>query len=109
MSPDLGNGLFEAGGAICIWMNVRRLWIDRQVKGIASATVWFFWSWGLWNLFYYPSLDQWLSFWAGAVLQSGNFAWLVMLLWIKRQERKNPFLRGQEFTVDRRGRVKRTA
>lgn len=82
ISGDLVNGLFEAGGSLCIWSNVHRLWKDRQVKGTNWWAVLFFWSWGLWNLWYYPSLDQWLSFWAGAALQLGNFAWLGMLLWI---------------------------
>lgn len=83
MSPDMGNALFEAGGAILIWLSVRQLWKDRVIKGVYWPAWFFYMLWGLWNLYYYPSLDQWLSFSAGVVLVSGNAAWVSMAVYLK--------------------------
>lgn len=74
--PDAVNGLFEAFGAWSVWANVKRLKQDRDVKGIVWQFTIVWWLWGLWNLFYYPSLDQWVSTVAGAVLVTGNAVWL---------------------------------
>lgn len=78
---DKVNGAFEAFGAYAVWMNVRRLLRDRDVKGITWQYQGVFWLWGVWNVLYYPSLDQMFSFGAGVVLVLGNFVWLV--IWIK--------------------------
>lgn len=74
--PDLINGLFEAFGAFACWGNVIRLRRDRDVKGIVWQYTAVYWVWGLWNLFYYPWLHQWFSFYAGVVLVSGNGVWV---------------------------------
>ncbi len=77
--PDMVNGIFEmiGGGTVCL--NNWRLWRDREVKGVSWASTAFFSSWGLWNLFYYPSLDQWASFAGGAFLVAANLVWLGQL------------------------------
>lgn len=84
---DVGNGLFEAIGAVCIWANVRRLWLDRVVRGVDWRVTVFFWGWGVWNLFYYPALDQWFSAVAGGVLALGNSVWVVLHIWLSRKAR----------------------
>lgn len=80
MTLDLINGLFEAGGACCIWLNVRQLLRDKKVRGVFTPVTGFFWSWGLFNLFYYPSLDQWLSFSGGVLITLANSCWLILAL-----------------------------
>lgn len=40
----------------------------------------FFWSWGIWNLFFYPSLGQWYSFVGGIALVAGNTVWVALAL-----------------------------
>jgi hypothetical protein len=77
-TSDLINGLFEAFGGIMIWLNVRRIIKDKQVRGMSSVTTWVFTAWGFWNLYFYPHLGQWLSFAGGLVIVSGNFAWCVL-------------------------------
>lgn len=59
--PDLINAAFEflAGGAL--WLSCRRVRIDKAVSGVSTITVVFFTSWGFWNLYYYPSLNQYVS------------------------------------------------
>lgn len=77
-TPDLVNGLFESGGAYCAWRNFFQLKKDLAIKGVYWPIYFFYSVWGLWNLVYYPVLGQWFSFLAGAVLVSGNIAWLSL-------------------------------
>lgn len=75
---DAVNGSFEALGALLILLNVRRLRLDRRVAGVSFAPTAYFTIWGLWNLYYYPALDQWLSFAGGCAITMANAAWLVL-------------------------------
>lgn len=81
--PDIGNALFEGLGAIFIWRSVRQLWRDREIKGVYWPAWIFYSAWGLWNLYYYPSLGQWYSFLAGVVLVSGNICWVALAVKFK--------------------------
>ena len=82
MTPDLVNGLFEFGGAAMLYLNVRALWRDRIIAGVHWGPVVFWTTWGFWNLFYYPHLDQWWSFAGGVAVVAMNTAWLVLLVWV---------------------------
>ena len=84
---DMVNGLFEAFGAWAVWGNVARLRKDRDVKGIVWQYTAVFMVWGWWNLYYYPSLGQWWSTAAGAVLVIGNTVWVFMWLKIRRSRK----------------------
>jgi len=77
MAPDAINATFELVGALVLWENVRVIRRDKVVHGINPLTTVFFTAWGFWNLFYYPSLDQWLSFLGGAALVAVNAVWLA--------------------------------
>jgi hypothetical protein len=76
MGADLANAAFELLGGAMLWANVNRLRRDRVVRGVHWQTTAVFMSWGVWNLFYYPNLDQWASFVGGLFLCSANAAWL---------------------------------
>ena len=81
MSPevaDIANGLFETAGAIVNWLNVRAIWKDKQVKGVYWPVWIFFSAWGLWNLWYYPALGQWFSWWGGIFLVTSNLMWCAL-------------------------------
>ena len=76
---DALNGLFELGGSLVLWLNVRQVWRDKGYQGVTSlATLWFA-TWGYWNLYYYPSLDQWWSFTGGVSIVTANTCWLVLM------------------------------
>jgi hypothetical protein len=77
---DAINGGFEVVGALLTWANVARLWRERCVRGVFWPVTAFFAAWGVWNLYYYPSLGQWLSFVGGVGLVVGNVAWVVLAL-----------------------------
>ena len=86
MNFDTINALFELGGSYCVWRNAFQLIKDQEIKGVYWPTWVFMTIWGLWNLFYYPSLGQWHSSAAGVILVSGNIAWLYVALKIKINE-----------------------
>lgn len=75
--PDLINASFEAVGGMMVWMNVRAIMRDRIVRGVSEASTWAWSLWGLWNLYYYPALGQWMSLAGAGVIVSGNVAWCV--------------------------------
>jgi len=87
MQVDLVNGLFEAIGALFVWRNFVQLRRDGEVKGVYWPVTAFFAAWGVWNLYYYPTLGQWFSFSAGVVLCAGNIAWVIGVL--RLRARKN--------------------
>ena len=82
--PDAINCAFETIGALCIWLNVRRLMRDKSVRGVDWRVTLFFWAWGIWNLAYYPSLHQWASLGGGILLCAGNFAWVILAIKYRR-------------------------
>ena len=77
---DLINGSFELFGCAAIAPSIIRSLRLKVVQGVHWATPTFFWSWGLWNIVYYPSLDQWFSFGAGLLVLFANTAWLYCVL-----------------------------
>lgn len=90
MSADLVNGLFELTGGVFLCFNLRRLWQDKEVKGVSIPVTVFFLTWGVWNLFYYPYLDQWLSFFGGLLLASANVAWVFLAIYFTYFHKKVP-------------------
>lgn len=77
---DLINSLFESGGAIVTWLNAYKLYKDKEIKGVFWP-IWIFFSlWGVWNLYYYPSVGHMLSFYAGIFLVTGNIIWVIQAM-----------------------------
>ena len=81
MTPDFINGIFEFVGSAFTWMNVRQIYRDKGHSGVYVPAIVFFMSWGLWNLYYYPHLDQPWSFHGGLSLVAANIAWVTLLLY----------------------------
>jgi hypothetical protein len=86
MTPDHINGLFEFCGGLMIWASIWRLHKDKMVRGVSWLPVSFFAAWGMWNLYYYPALDQWFSFSGGVFLVASNTIWLIQLAYYNRKE-----------------------
>lgn len=87
---DAINGLFEFIGSILTWMNVTRTYKDKGYAGIYLPSVVFFSSWGIWNLYFYPHLNQWLSFLGGCSLVIANLLWVGMMYYYgHKKERLN--------------------
>ena len=83
MTPDLINGLFEVGGAILLLGNVRAISRDKEIKGVCWGPTVFFAVWGIWNLFYYPSLEQWFSFAGGLAIVAVNLVWVAQIAYYR--------------------------
>lgn len=85
MKMDFINGSFELIGGILCCLNVRRLLRDKQVKGVYWPAQAFFASWGFWNLAYYPSLHQWVSFAGGLLLVISNTTWVILAIYYRKR------------------------
>jgi len=90
--PDIVNGIYELFGAPFIFLSILKLHREKQASGISWIHACFFASWGFWNLFYYPHLDQWCSFVGGIMIVIANTIWLGQLLFYRNNR-----------TVERKG------
>ena len=86
---DLINGAFELSGGFFIWLSVRRTLRDKYVAGVDWMTTAFFAAWGWWNLYFYPSLDQWASFAGGVFIVIMNTTWVVLLIYYSRNPKRS--------------------
>lgn len=84
MTPDHINAGFEAAAAIILWLNVRRLWRDRELKGVSVVPTLLYFVWCLWNLYYYAHLGQTLSWYAGFGVGLANITWVGLALWFQK-------------------------
>jgi len=82
--PDFINGGFEFLGSIVLWRNVVQLYRDKMTRGVHWSATGFFMAWGYWNLYYYPSLDQWWSFAGGVSIVIANTVWLGQMFYYGR-------------------------
>lgn len=85
--PDLINAAFEALGGFILLLNVRRILRDKLVRGADWRVMGFFTLWGMWNLFYYPHLGQWLSFAAGIWIAVVNTIYLALMIYYVQKEK----------------------
>lgn len=87
MSPDLINAGFELVGGVFVAMSIREVLRTHSTEGVHWSTVLFFTSWGCWNLFYYPHLDQPASTLGAVGVALTNAIWLF-LIWKYRKPEK---------------------
>ena len=85
MTPDTINGLFEFLGSLFIWRSIILLYKQKQVRGVSFLTIGFFAVWGLWNLYYYPSLNQQLSFAGGISIVVANVIWVIQMIYFRKE------------------------
>jgi len=81
---DMINAAFEFGGFLALMPSIMAIMRDKRVHGMSLLTPLFFTSWGWWNLFYYPSLDQFWSAIAAGLLASTNSVYLALLFKYRR-------------------------
>lgn len=75
--PDIVNASFEWGAAGAIALSIRRLFIEKVVKGYDPVTIAFFTVWGAWNIYFYgPALGLLFSWVAGVAVFVTNCVWL---------------------------------
>ena len=79
ITADFINGLFELLSGAFTLNNCRVLHLHKQARGVSMLSVAFFTVWGLWNLYYYPALNQPLSFYGALFIVSANALYLGMM------------------------------
>jgi hypothetical protein len=77
---DLINCLYEFVIGILIINNCRVLYHDKSVAGVSIVSTIIFATSGVWNLYYYPSLNQWASFIGDIFIISSNILYIVLLI-----------------------------
>jgi len=85
---DVVNGLYEFVGGFFVLYNCVRLYKDKEIKGVSIIPTAFFCTWGIWNLYYYPSLNQWLSFSGGLSVSIANITWVLMAIYYTKKKKK---------------------
>jgi hypothetical protein len=85
---DFINGCFELLSAAFSSINIFYLVRDKTIKGVSWIPVFFFTIWGAWNLYYYASLNQIISFVAGISIFIVNIIWLALLFYYKTKYKK---------------------
>jgi len=85
---DITNGAYELLGGAFILFHCLRLLKDKKVRGVSFIATLFFTSWGFWNLYYYPFLDQWCSFIGGIGIVSMNTLWVGLMIHYILKEKK---------------------
>lgn len=88
ITPDMLNAIFEGGLSLFIFMSVWKLHKDKLLRGVFWPMVAFTMSWGYFNLWFYPVIDQWWSFFAGIAVVTSNTIWLSQMLYYNWRERK---------------------
>lgn len=83
---DIINGSFECLSGILLWYNVYKLYQHKCVHGVSLLTFGYFTIWGYWNLYYYPSLNQYISFISSFLVVSANTVWIIMAIRYRRSQ-----------------------
>ncbi len=86
---DIVNGSYEMLGAPFILLSIINLYKCKQVRGVTWWHPAFFGTWSLWNLYYYPHLGQWFSFFGGILISLTTCVWLGMMLYYIRKEKQD--------------------
>lgn len=86
--PDLINGLFESLAGLMVLNHCRVLYADKSTRGVSIISSIFFTMWGFWNLYYYPTLNQYISFYGGLFVVAANAVYVGMMLFYRRNTKK---------------------
>ena len=76
---------FEILSCLFLSFNIWSLYRDKIVKGISLSSGAFYATWATWNVFYYWSLNQPLSFWAGILVATLTTWWIVLAIYYKKK------------------------
>jgi len=81
MWQDKVNSSLLGLSAILLAMNVRQLYQDKTVRGVSLWPVVLYDVWGIWDLYYFPSLNQWFSMCASFIACCINTVWLALAIY----------------------------
>lgn len=81
LTMDQANAALEMGGAFLRTLDCIKLFQHKRFVGGHLGTALYFLLWGVFNVFFYPSLNQVWSFWAALALMVINGLWFVMAVY----------------------------
>ena len=85
MNPDYINAGIQFTAGIVTWRNCFRLHVDKGYAGIDPYALFFYISWGGWNLYWYSYLHQWVSFVASINVTVANLVWISLMFYYGRK------------------------
>jgi len=88
MIIDYINGGFELASGLFTLNHCRVLIKDKHVAGVSVVSIVFFTTWGFWNMYYYPCLDQTFSFYGGLCIVAANLLYVHLILHYRKLARK---------------------
>lgn len=83
MTPDQINSGFELAAGLLLMLNVKRLYRDKNFRGVCIAPTALMAAWGCWNLYFYPHLNAWWSFAAGIPIVIVNAIWVGQMIYYR--------------------------
>jgi hypothetical protein len=83
MTPDQINSIFPFVGCFVILLNIRKLYLDKEVKGIHWFPPLFFYCGQAWGVYFLYTLDQWYSLIAGFIFLMFSLLWYSMMIYFK--------------------------
>lgn len=86
IDKDAVNGGFEVGGGFFMLNHCRVLHAHKSVRGVSMLSSLFFLTWGVWNLYYYPALNQPVSFYGALFITAASSIYIAMMLHYRRRE-----------------------
>lgn len=89
LNPDIINACFEFIGAVFTSLNTLRVYKDKGYAGVFVPAIVFFFSWGGWNLYFYPSVGAYWSLGAGVMLFLANLTWVAALLYYGPMQKRD--------------------
>lgn len=85
---DVNNGLFEGLAGLMVLNHCRVLYADKSTRGVSVISSIFFTIWGCWNLYYYPTLKQPISFYGGLFVVAANAVYVGMMMFYRQNAKK---------------------
>jgi len=87
MTSDIINGGYKFLLGFFIFLNCVQLWKDKTVKGVRISPFICFALGSLWDLYYYPHLNQWVSLMGACHIVVWNIIWVILALYYTRRNR----------------------
>lgn len=86
-TPDIITGAFESLAAFAAVGNLRATYRAKRSDQLSLGAMGFFLAWGIWNFYYYPSLNQWAAFAGGVGIVAVNGAWFGLAAYYRVRQR----------------------
>lgn len=94
ITADAINGTIEAFAGLFALNHCRVLYAHKETRGVSLVSAMFFTLWGFWNLYYYPHLNQPISYYGGLFVVVANIIYVGMM--VVYRHRHVFFIRGAE-------------